>query len=382
MSAVLWVACAEPGSLYPAVPLAQELARRGHELTVLADPSGRSAFESLGLRFRPAEELAARGDGHGGYVRALYADTLRELECGDYDVALIDPLEPGANFAAEAAGVPYCSYVHWRMRETGLDTPFWFRFWDREQPGPEAFVAWWNAQRALVGLGPDPRPRSEHVWYRTSPHLTLVLGVPELMADVVLPDYAMRIGPTLWEPPFARSLPEWLDALGRERPAVLASVSTVGDGDRELVAGVAAAAESEDVDVILTAPEAHGMPTLPPNVRVTPFPHGALLPRVAAAVSHAGNGLVTRAACAGVPLLLVPGGKDQPEVARGAAAAGIAIVLERTTADGGRVRDAIRTLLGDEGYRERARAIAARAREYDAPRTAADAISRVLQRGR
>lgn len=378
MSSILWVACAEPGSLYPAVPLAQELARRGHELTVLAEPGARAAFESLGLGFRPAEELAARGEGHGGYVRALYADTRRELEHGGYDVALIDPLEPGANFAAEATGVPYCSYVHWRMRETWLDTPFWFRVWDRERPGREAFLEWWNAQRALVGLGPDPRPPGDHVWYRTSPQLTLVLGLPELMTDAVLPAYAKRIGPTLWEPPLSTPTPDWLDALGRDRPAVLASVSTVGDGDRELVAGVAAAAESEGIDVILTTPKAHGLPRLPANVRVTPFPHGALLPRVSAVVSHAGNGLVTRAACAGVPLLLVPGGKDQPEVARGAAVAGIAIVLERSAVDEEAARGAIRALLGDDGYRERAHSLALRAARYDAPVTGADAIERLL----
>lgn len=203
MSVILWIACAEPGSLYSAVPIAQELARRGHELTVLSGPETRAAFESLGLAFRPAEEVAAHQAGfdardfadrraalaawHRAYVRSLYADTHRELERGDYAAAMIDPLEPGANFAAEAAGVPFFSYVHWRMRETGLDTPFWFRFWDRERPGPEAFVEWWNAQRALVGLGPEPRPVSDHVWYRTSPQLSLVLGLPELMGDVSFP---------------------------------------------------------------------------------------------------------------------------------------------------------------------------------------------------
>lgn len=189
----------------------------------------------------------------------------------------------------------------------------------------------------------------------------------------------MRIGPTLWEPPLEGPLPDWVATIGVDRPAVLASVSTVGDGDRELVHGVAAAAESEDVDVILTAPATVELPALPANIRVTPFvPHGALLPRVSVVVSHAGNGLVTRAACAGVPLLLVPGGKDQPEVARGAAAAGIAIVLDRERVDAASACDAIRALLGDDGYLERARSIAGRAERYDAPARAAGAIEAFL----
>jgi UDP:flavonoid glycosyltransferase YjiC (YdhE family) len=58
MARILSVACANPGSLFPAVPIALELTRRGHELTVLCVPSSQKTFESLGLGFRPARELA------------------------------------------------------------------------------------------------------------------------------------------------------------------------------------------------------------------------------------------------------------------------------------------------------------------------------------
>ena len=194
MARILWIACAQPGSLYPAVPIALELARRGHEVTVLCEPSSRETFERLGFAFRPARDLAAveppeSGRGRAGklawharYVRALYADTSRALEAGQFDAVMVDPLEPGADFAAEAAGVPSFSYVHWRMSETGGDVPFCFHFWDRERPAEEAFVEWWNEQRALVGLAPDPRPPQEHRWYRHSRGLTLILGLPELVS--------------------------------------------------------------------------------------------------------------------------------------------------------------------------------------------------------
>ena len=121
------------------------------------------------------------------------------------------------------------------------------------------------------------------------------------------------------------------------------------------------------------------LPPLPANVRAVRFiPHGALLPHVSAVISHAGNGTVTRAACAGVPLLLLPGGRDQPQVAHGAAAAGIALVLEREQADATRVRSALRTLLDDARYRMRAHALARRAAHYDAAATAAQAIEALL----
>lgn len=393
---LLWVACAEPGSLYPALPIALELRRRGHDLTALCGPEARPIFESLGFRFRPTTELAAalaafdpaaHGGGrearlawHAGYVRALCADTTAELLREAFDAVMVDPLEPGADFAAEAAGVPSFSYVHWRMNETGADVPFCFRFWDGERLAADAFVDWWNEQRALVGLGPEPRPPGEHRWYRSSRALTLILGLPELVEPKGhLPPYAVRVGPTIWEPPLERPLPEWVDALGSEAPAVLASVSTVGTVDAELAAVVGEAVAGEEVTVVLTVPTEGQLPPLPRNVRAVPFtPHGALLPRVAAVVSHAGNGTVTRAACAGVPLLLFPSGKDQHEVARGAAAAGIALVLDREHAGPAHVRAALRRLLDEPGFRQRSRHIAGEAAGYDAAATAGDAVERLL----
>jgi len=181
------------------------------------------------------------------------------------------------------------------------------------------------------------------------------------------------------EPPLERPLPEWVEQLGGERPAVLASASTVGAADTQLVAAVGEAVDGEDVDVVLTVAAAGTLPPLPENVRVVRItPHGSLLPRVAAVVSHAGNGTVTRAACAGVPLLLLPDGKDQFDVARGAAAAGIALVLDRDEADATRVRARLRALLHDAGYPRRARELARRAALYDAAATAADAVGSFL----
>ena len=392
MARILWVACAEPGSLYPAVPLALGLVRRGHDLTVLCEPGSRETFASLGLAFEPARELSSveppeRGGGraaklawHARYVRALYADTSRALAAGAFDAVMVDPLEPGADFAAEAAGVPSFSYVHWRMKETGADVPFCFHYWDRTRPAEEAFVEWWNEQRALVGLGPEPRPPQEHRWYRHSRLLTLILGLPELVDPKGdLPPYAVRVGPTVWEPPLDEPPPEWVGGLGDERPAVLGSVSTVGAGDAQLAAALVEAVAGEDIDVVLTGAATATIPPLPENVRLVPFvPHGTVLPRVAAVVSHGGNGTVTRAACAGVPLLLLPQGKDQFEVARGAAAAGIAIALDRREAESRRVRTALRSLLYEPDFRTRARDLAQQATRYDAAAATAAAVEGLL----
>jgi UDP:flavonoid glycosyltransferase YjiC (YdhE family) len=376
------------------MPIVLELRQRGHEVTVLCGPSTEPLFGTYGFPFRPALELERRisafdparyGGGraaklawHAEYVQGLFADTARELEKGAFDAVMVDPLEPGAEFAVEAAGPLSFSYVHWRMDESGADVPFRFHFWDGEDDPVRAFVAWWNEQRALVGLAPERRPPAEHRWYRCSSWLTFVLGLPELVHPRgPLPAYARRAGPTRWLPPPAEPPPSWVGELGRERRAVLASVSTVGPSDKALLDAVAGAVDGEDLDVVLTAEGE--LPALPANVRVAPsLPHDAVLPRVSAVVSHAGNGTVTHAACAGVPLVLLPDGRDQFEVARGAVAAGVAIELRRDEVDATAMRDALRSVLDDPDYRQRAHEIAARAAEYDAPAVAADTFEEAM----
>jgi hypothetical protein len=73
------------------MPIALELGRRGHDVTVVCEPPSQPTFTALGFAFRPAVELerrmaafdpASHGGGrpakfawHAEYVRGLFADT-------------------------------------------------------------------------------------------------------------------------------------------------------------------------------------------------------------------------------------------------------------------------------------------------------------------
>ena len=397
MGEILWVPAFQAGSYFPAVPIVLELQRRGHQVTALCEAGSEPTFRSLGCDFRPTacgdrylagfasggSDTAAQRRRLAGYVPNLFEDVARELAAAPYDAVMADPLETGADLAAEARGVAWFSYVHFAMDETGADVPFCFRYWTRERPAPEEFVDWWNELRAGVGLGPEPRPPGDHRWYRHSPWLTLVLGLPELVDPKgQLPAYAVRIGPSVWEPPMAGPLPNWLDEVGVRRPAVLASISTSRQADADLIVTVGEAAASQGLDVIATMSVEHDLPELPPNVRVTRFiPHGELIRRVAVVACHSGNGTVTRAACAGVPLLLFPTGRDQFHVARGAHAAGVAIALDMEHRDTPSVTIALAALLGQNGYRRRARELARAAKMYDAQAAAADHVEALIRSG-
>jgi UDP:flavonoid glycosyltransferase YjiC (YdhE family) len=95
-------------------------------------------------------------------------------------------------------------------------------------------------------------------------------------------------------------------------------------------------------------------------------PHREVLREAAAVVTHAGHGTVAKALAAGVPLVAVPLGRDQPDVAARVVATGAGVRLARTSSSD-RIARALRTVLGDPAYRDAARrvagAMAAEARE-------------------
>jgi UDP:flavonoid glycosyltransferase YjiC (YdhE family) len=70
-----------------------------------------------------------------------------------------------------------------------------------------------------------------------------------------------------------------------------------------------------------------GLPTAA-NVRIERFlPHAPLLKRSACVVCHAGMGITQKSLAHGVPVVAVPFGRDQPEVARRVEVAGAGIRL-------------------------------------------------------
>lgn len=387
---VLWGACAQPGSLFPAIPIVLELMRRGHQVTATASDAGAAdMFRGLGCDFVPQVRAsavpplsppvtrAAKFSWFSASASAVCIDVAEVLRQRSFDVVLADPLEIGVDFAAELAGIPACSYVHWGLDEVGPDIPFRFHLWDGDEPIADAFVHWWNGLRAAVGLPAEERPAAEHRWYRTSRRRTLLLGLPELVyPKAQLPPGVVRVGPSLWDPPLEVPAPPWLRTIGAERPAILASVSTVGNmRDTRVLGAIADAAQSLDFELVLTVPVQHDPLELPGHVRVTSFlPHNLLLPRVSLFVNHAGNGAVNRAACAGIPVLMLPTGRDQFQVAQGATAAGLGLSLPPEAADAPAVLAGLTELSNDGRYTRVAQELAVAATRYDAPSASADEI--------
>ena len=99
---------------------------------------------------------------------------------------------------------------------------------------------------------------------------------------------------------------------------MLVTCSTLFQNDRRLAEVACQAFAGEPFDVVITTADIDPATLDPPaNVRVERFvPHSPVLDRAACVVCHAGMGITQKALAHGVPVVAVPFGRDQPEVAR------------------------------------------------------------------
>ena len=98
------------------------------------------------------------------------------------------------------------------------------------------------------------------------------------------------------------------------------------------------------MQIVATVPAADLSDTaVPANARVAPFlSRTSLLQRAACAVTHGGAGATQKALAAGVPVCVVPFGRDQLEVARRVEVAGAGTRLPAGRLNPGRLRAKVR----------------------------------------
>jgi MGT family glycosyltransferase len=143
------------------------------------------------------------------------------------------------------------------------------------------------------------------------------------------------------------------------RPLVLVSFSTVYQAQEPLVRRVLAALGTLPVRVVVTTGPAVelGGPQ-PPNVEAHRWlPHADVLPETDLVVTHAGMGTVMASLAHGVPLVCLPMGKDQLDVAARVVHAGAGLRLSRKASER-RIAAAVRAALADEALKDNAERLA------------------------
>jgi MGT family glycosyltransferase len=169
-----------------------------------------------------------------------------------------------------------------------------------------------NRIRARAGA---PPVTSADDFMRRAPLMLVASGKPFEYEQTNWGDAVQMIGPCMYESTMD-AVPDWLAAI--DRPIVLVTTSSQKQADADLVMTAMTALADEPVHVVATLPA--GLPSdvpVAPNATVLKFvPHGPVLDRAVCAITHGGMGATQKALARGVPVCVVPFGRDQYEVAR------------------------------------------------------------------
>ncbi|MDQ6948189.1 MAG: glycosyltransferase [Actinomycetota bacterium] len=372
------------GHLYPIVDTLLELRRRGHEIHLRTLASEVPALRELGLHAGPIKkeiETVTLDTWKGNSPQEGLAEALKALEKRssyempdlqaavaevDPDSLIVDITTVGAAAVAEASALPWAQTVPLFQWATfpGVDpakltlTPFGLT------PSGMELV---NARRREAGLAPaegqSHYPADLYLYYTSPP---LEPGTP-------LPTSFRMVGPGTWDP--AAETPAWYMAL--DDPVIVVSSSSEFQGDDALVRTSLEALAGEDVRVVVTTAAHDPAGFEPPaNARVVRnLSHKPLLDRAACVVCHGGMGIVQKALAAGVPLCVVPFGRDQFDVAARVASIGAGTMILPWDLTAGSLRAAVREAMTMKASAE---AVAAEFSRSGGPQAAADALETLL----
>ncbi len=390
MSRILIYTSPARGHLYPMMDVALALRSSGHDVVVQTLADERATLEAAGVAHRPiaaAIEALPLEDYRGGnpmvqlqrtfdtwLARAPYEvdDLRRAVTEWSPDLLVVDTNTWGAAAYAESLDRPWALFQPYVLPLASPDTPaFGLGFapprnaFDRlrdtalrtaQRLGTRRQIARLDALRASLGVPPVRRfdgivARPDLVLYRTA--------VPFDYPRRTWPANVAAIGPGLWAPP--GESPPWLAEL--PRPRVLVSVSTELQEDGAIVeAAIEGLADRPGSVIVTTAaldPASFRAPS--ERVRITRFlPHAEVVPEVDLVVTHGGMGTTQRALAAGVPVVVVPWGRDQAETGRRAEVSGAGVMLPKQRLDAASLRAAVeRASARREGARRVAEAFAA-----------------------
>lgn len=401
MSRILAYTAPARGQLFPLAAILEQLRERGHEISVRTLEGALPGMRSRGFdaaAIGPEVEAIEMDDWRsrtppGAMIRATQVFAARAphdardldraiAEVGP-DAVLVDAAATGALSAAEAWGGPWGATCPFPL-------PLPSRFGPPMGPGlrpargrpgllrdravqgisnlvlERVSVAALNPLRAARGLPPFT-------------HAGDVLSAPPLLLytsaepfEYRRPDWpasVVMVGPCSWDP--GGALPAELS--GVEAPLVLVSTSTEFQDDGRLAEVAFEALAGESLHIVATLPAGDASRLRPPaNGTALGFaPHAPILARAACAVTHGGMGATQKALAAGIPVCVVPFGRDQYEVARRVEVnrAGTRLPAPRLSSQ--RLRQAVLEAIGRrEGARRVARGFAA----AGGPSAAADAV--------
>jgi UDP:flavonoid glycosyltransferase YjiC (YdhE family) len=334
------------GHLFPLVPILDELRSRGHQIALRTLASQVSLMQERGFDAAPISEQVeaiAQDDWRAANSRAALARSVgvfcarAEYDAPDLqqaiaterpDAVIVDINSWGGLAAAEAWGGAWATFCPYPLPLRSSDAP---PFGPGLAPArgrlgrlrdsllrplvlgtiEKTMLPGVNSIRSELGL---PRLGALDDLFRRPPLLLYLTAEPFEYPRSDWPKSVVMVGPCAWDPP--EESPAWLAQL--TEPVVLVTTSSEFQDDGRLIQTAFDALADEPFTVLATLPA--GDPArfhVPANSRLEQFiPHSAALDRAVCVITHGGMGATQKTLARGIPVCVVPFGRDQLEVAR------------------------------------------------------------------
>lgn len=402
------------GDLHPLIAVGLELRERGHEVVFATNLSHGERIAKLGFEFhsiRPhispedPEAVAYLMDlkrGPERMLRELLFPSLRDMyadllaACQGADLLVSSELLYAAPLVAEKTGIVWASYVvsalsFFSAYDPPVVPPYpWLSHFHRLGPVVGRLISRFGHAVTKSWIGPILEIRKE-------------LGLPSGQHPVFEGKFSPRRVLAMFSPVMGEPQPDWppntvqtgftfYDAGTGALPPELEAFLDAGAPPVVFTLGSAAVLDPgaffhESMDVaerlgiraLLIAGDSQPTETPPPNVHVTGYaPYSTTFSRAAAIVHQGGIGTTAQALRAGKPTVVVPYGFDQPDNAARLRRHGISETIARKKYDSRRAARALRRILGNPSYMQRAEEVARQVRAEDGARAACDVLAQLL----
>jgi UDP:flavonoid glycosyltransferase YjiC (YdhE family) len=371
------------GGTQVALELGRLLGRRGHRVPILGPAADAGRIEAAGCIARaiPKEAefdpvLGRRGEDQPETMARLFygqeiADAFAaELERDTADGVVVDYLLRSVSAAAERAGVLSALLIHTI-----------YGFHGGAGDDEETRRRWYQpVDICRLQLGLDPLPASTDsvtVALVRRAACALVAAPREFDDWVDPPENVIHVGPL--SPPAADGEWQLPWPIDDTRPLIVVTLGTTYMAHEAVLTEIAHALDPSVYRVLLLtgnelAPEEIAAPD---GVEVRGYvPHDRVMVEAALAITHAGTGTLLAAFAAGVPVVAVPLGRDQPANARRTVELGLGSSLspQATRAE---IRALVTATLADDTIRARVDSLARAIHGYANGSRAVNAIEQL-----
>jgi MGT family glycosyltransferase len=372
MKTVLIYTSPARGHLYPMMDIALKLKEQGYAVIIQTLSGEKKIVDGEGLKhIAISPEIEAlpledyKKDNPVSQIKSAFSTWLSRAahEIEDLrqsyntvfpDLLIVDVNTWGAGAFAETQGKPWVMFMPFCLPISSADTPAFgpgfappsnslHRLRDRVidsivQSAVQVQIKGLNQIRTKMGV--PALKKYEDIFAR--PNLVLYRSSePFDYPRKNWPEHILPIGPGLWAP--SADQPDWINEL--PSPRILISVSTEKQDDGSIIETALRSMAEEDASLIVTTaaldPEQFTAPH--DRVRITKFlSHAQIIDKMDLVVTHGGMGATQRALAAGVPVCVIPCGRDQSETARRVEVSGSGTMLPKNKLNEKRLHKAIK----------------------------------------